>query len=240
MRESAPMPRRTISISTPSCSARLAISLMKEIFVASMQLAAYLVSSALRGSITMNLSRLRLNGAYSSRSSSSTAASVVPRMIRSGRMQSSTAEPSLRNSGLLTTRNPAAPSWPRISAMRCSMRAAVPTGEVDLLTRIFGAVARRAMHSTAVNRWLRSAPPSAPGGVPTAMKISSEKATASAGSVLNIRLPEARLRCSSSSRPGSKTGERPALSWVMRAASTSTQHTAWPTSARQAAWHNPT
>ncbi|MNW18163.1 hypothetical protein D3C71_2176080 [compost metagenome] len=49
-------------MSAPRCSARLAISLMKEILVASMQLAAYLVSSALRASMTMNFSRLRLNG----------------------------------------------------------------------------------------------------------------------------------------------------------------------------------
>ena len=41
MRSSEPMPRRTFSTSTSSRSQRLAISFMKEIFVASMALAAY-------------------------------------------------------------------------------------------------------------------------------------------------------------------------------------------------------
>ena len=63
MRGSEPMPWRTASTSAPSRSARLAISFMKLILVASMQLAAYLVSSAERTSITMILSWLRLNGA---------------------------------------------------------------------------------------------------------------------------------------------------------------------------------
>ena len=47
------MPRRTFSMSAPSASAMFAISFMKLILVASMALAAYLVSSALRMSITM-------------------------------------------------------------------------------------------------------------------------------------------------------------------------------------------
>ena len=63
MRWSAPMPRRTISTSAPSRSARPAISFMKLILVASMALAAYLVSSAERTSMTMIFSWLRLNGA---------------------------------------------------------------------------------------------------------------------------------------------------------------------------------
>ncbi len=63
MRLSDPMPWRTISTSAPSLSARLAISFMKLILVASMQLAAYLVSSAERTSMTISLSWLRLNGA---------------------------------------------------------------------------------------------------------------------------------------------------------------------------------
>ena len=59
MRWSAPIPRRTALTSAPTRSQMLAISLMKEIFVASMQLAAYLVISALRTLITTILSRLR-------------------------------------------------------------------------------------------------------------------------------------------------------------------------------------
>ena len=84
-------------------SAMLAISFMKLILVASMALAAYLVSSALFTSITTILSRLRLKGAYNSRSCASARGLLVPMMMRSGRWQSATAAPSFKNSGLETT-----------------------------------------------------------------------------------------------------------------------------------------
>ncbi|MNP47757.1 hypothetical protein D3C76_1418290 [compost metagenome] len=48
------MPLRTASMSAPRCSVRLASSFMKLMRVASMALAAYLVSSALR--LSMNIS----------------------------------------------------------------------------------------------------------------------------------------------------------------------------------------
>ena len=62
MRGSEPMPLRMCSMSAPRRSARLAISFMKLILVASMALAAYLVSSAERRSMTMSFSWLRENG----------------------------------------------------------------------------------------------------------------------------------------------------------------------------------
>jgi len=65
MRGSLPMPWRTSSMSAPIRSARLASSFMKLMRVASIALAAYLVSTALRRSITSRRSRLRVNGAYS-------------------------------------------------------------------------------------------------------------------------------------------------------------------------------
>ena len=46
MRESDPIPSRTFSMSTPICSHNTAISFIKEIRVANMALAAYLVISA--------------------------------------------------------------------------------------------------------------------------------------------------------------------------------------------------
>ena len=52
MRESVPMPSRTWRTSAPTLSQRFAISFMKEMRVASMALAAYLVSSAEAWSIT--------------------------------------------------------------------------------------------------------------------------------------------------------------------------------------------
>ena len=55
MRRSLPMPWRTASMSAPSLSASSAISFMKLIRVASIALAAYLVSSAEAVSMTMIL-----------------------------------------------------------------------------------------------------------------------------------------------------------------------------------------
>ncbi len=53
MRLSAPMPTATSFTSAPSASQMLAISLMKEIFVARKALDAYLIISAVRRSVTM-------------------------------------------------------------------------------------------------------------------------------------------------------------------------------------------
>src|ERR1043166_5345075 len=88
MRGSEPMPRRTSSMSAPIASARLASSFMNEMRVASMPLAAYLVSSAERTPITMMRSRLRWNGAYSWRSIAMARSSSAPTTTRSGRMKS--------------------------------------------------------------------------------------------------------------------------------------------------------
>ena len=62
--------------------------------------------------------------------------------MRSGRMQSATAAPSFRNSGLETTskESPAA-SLPRAASPSASLArtlSAVPTGTVDLVTTTFG------------------------------------------------------------------------------------------------------
>ena len=62
MRLSWPMPRRTSLMSAPIRSQRLAISLMKLIFVESSALATYLVISALSGDITRNGFSVRRNG----------------------------------------------------------------------------------------------------------------------------------------------------------------------------------
>ncbi len=78
MRGSDPMPWRTCSMSAPSSSARFAISFMNEMRVASIALAAYLVSSAERTSITSSRSRLRWNGAYTARSSAIARSSSAP------------------------------------------------------------------------------------------------------------------------------------------------------------------
>ena len=100
-----------------------------------MQLAAYLVISALRTRITMSFSRVRAKGAYNSRIMEAARSESVPRTTRSGFMKSEMASPSLRNSGLDTTSTRR--SRPRdassFSIMPRTM-SAVPTGTVDLST----------------------------------------------------------------------------------------------------------
>jgi hypothetical protein len=116
-------------------SASSASSFMKLMRVASIALAAYLVSSALRRSITTSLSRLRWNGAYSARIRWIARSSSAPTTMRSGRMKSSTAAPSFRNSGLDTTANSTAlPRAASSSAIAAFTLSAVPTGTVLLST----------------------------------------------------------------------------------------------------------
>ncbi|MCY1507107.1 hypothetical protein D9M68_413730 [compost metagenome] len=141
----------------------------------------------------------------------------MPMMMRSGRMQSSTAEPSLRNSGLDTTCMSSARPWrASASSRRALMRWAVPTGEVDLLITTLASAACVAMVSATASTYFMSALPSSSGGVPTAMKMTSAKPTPRAASVVKYRRPAARLPWSNESRPGSKRGEWPALSWAIR------------------------
>jgi hypothetical protein len=73
------MPLRTISMSAPTFSASSASSFMKLMRVASIALAAYLVNSALRTSITSSRSWLRMKGAYSARISRMAARRRRPR-----------------------------------------------------------------------------------------------------------------------------------------------------------------
>ena len=130
MRASAPSPLRTFSMSAPTTSHRLASSFMNEMRVASMELAAYLVSSAERRSMTNMRSLERVNGAYKAWSAAMARASLVPTMIRSGFMKSVTASPSLRNSGLEATAKSQRACW----RVMVSILSPVPTGTVDLVT----------------------------------------------------------------------------------------------------------
>ncbi len=129
------MPRRTNSMSAPTFSASSASSFMKLMRVASIALAAYLVNSALRTSITKSRSWLRVNGAYSARIISVACSSSEPTTMRSGFMKSSIAAPSFRNSGLDTTAKPTLASrFASSSAMAPRTLSAVPTGTVLLST----------------------------------------------------------------------------------------------------------
>ena len=118
---------------------------------------------------------------------------------RSGFMKSSIAAPSFRNSGLEQTAK---------AVLVCDFTAArtfsaVPTGTVDLVTTTFGSfMCRPISRATASTCW-RSAEPSSPGGVPTAMKMTLAPRMAAPMSVVNVRRPSAWLRCTMGSRPGS-------------------------------------
>jgi hypothetical protein len=73
--------------------------------VASMELAAYFVSSADRRSITSMRSLVRVKGAYRLRRQSIARLSSAPTITRSGFMKSLRASPSFKNSGLDATAN---------------------------------------------------------------------------------------------------------------------------------------
>ena len=98
-----------------------------------------------------------------------------PRMMRSGCMKSWIAAPSFRNSGLLTTSNSiAAPRFSSSDFMMPRIRSAVPTGTVDLVTTIEWRSIRRPSSPATPYTYDMSGEPSADGGVPTAIKKSSD------------------------------------------------------------------
>src|SRR5437868_10406366 len=155
-------------MSAPTRSQKLAISLMKLILVASIALAAYLVISALSGVITRNGCSVRRNGAYSSASTLATSGLRTPTTTRSGFMKSSTAAPSLRNSGLLATSTQPHP----LAASRSATFALVPTGTVLLVMTTFDpggpggtSFSAALIASATANTAVRSASPSSDCGV---------------------------------------------------------------------------
>jgi len=105
-------------------------------------------------------------------------------------MKSLMAFPSFRNSGLEATSN--GTSIPRAASSRSTVSltfAAVPTGTVLLVTSsvYFETLAPNVFATSST--WLRSAPPSSSGGVPTAMKTTSTLLTTAPKSVPNDRRP---------------------------------------------------
>ncbi len=103
---------------------------MKEMRTASMALAAYLVSSAERTSMNSTGCSARTKGAYSSAMTARARSEETPTTTRSGRMKSSMAAPSFRNSGFETTSKGWEVCWRTISATF----SALPTGTVLLFT----------------------------------------------------------------------------------------------------------
>ncbi len=186
MRWSDPIPRRTLCTSAPTSSQKRAIWFMNEMRVASMALAAYFVTSA--EAMSMKRTRLppwRVNGEYSSPMTALASSSSTPITTRSGFMKSSIAAPSFRNSGLEHTAN---------GVCVCDLTAArtfsaVPTGTVDLVTMTLGPSIVRPISFATPSTCCRSAEPSSPGGVPTAMKTTRELRTAAPRSVVKVSRP---------------------------------------------------
>ncbi len=114
-------------------------------------------------------------------------------------MKSSIAAPCFRNSGLLTTLKGWVVSWLMISFTF----AAVPTGTVLLLTTTLYPFIARATSRATPSTCCRSADPSSPVGVPTAMKMIWESRTPRSRAVVNVSRFSARFRRTISSRPGS-------------------------------------
>jgi hypothetical protein len=225
----------------PNRSARFAISFMNEMRVASIAFAAYFVSSAERTSITSTRSWLRWNGEYTARIAAIARGSLPPITMRSGRMKSSTAAPSFRNSGFDTTANGiSTPRFFNASAMTSRTRSAVPTGTVDLSTTIVQPFIRSPIARAAFSTYCMSAPPSSSGGVPTAMNCIVPCATAVSTSVVKRNRPAATLRSIIGCRPGSWIGTPPATNMSILRESTSKHSTSWPTSARQVPVTRPT
>ena len=124
------MARRTLSTSAPNSSQTVAISFMNDTRVASIAFEAYLHSSALAQSMSLNrragARERRVQGLHQSRR----ALVLGPDHDAIGRMKSSIAAPCFRNSGLLTTLN----GWLVSSAITSRRPAAVPTGTVLFVT----------------------------------------------------------------------------------------------------------
>jgi hypothetical protein len=125
-------------------------------------------------------------GAYSSAMMLRAWSLSTPSTTRSGFMKSSTASPSFRNSGLLQTCGTGTGVPPDRLGHECGGA----DRDGDLVTTTSSWACRPTV-SAAASTWRRSAEPSSPGGVPTAMKITDAcaAAIAEATSVVNAGVP---------------------------------------------------
>ena len=105
-------------------------------------------------------------------------------------MKSPMAEPSRRNSGQETTEKSIGLGWARLTMS--ATQSPVPTGTVDLLMMISGAVMFSAIDLAAAATYCRSASPFTPEGVPTAMKANSVPSTLQHKTVVKDSRPASR------------------------------------------------
>ena len=181
MRGSEPMPWRTCSMSAPSRSARFASSFMKQILVASIALAAYLVSSAERTSITMHALVVAVERRVERRAAAPRSRALVgadddavgPHEVVDRR--AFLEELGVRDD---VERDVGAARGERLRRSRARTLSAVPTGTVDLSTTTLRLVHVRGRSlRAAASTYCRSAEPSSSGGVPTAMNWTRPCAT---------------------------------------------------------------
>ena len=120
-----------------------------------------------------------------------------------------------------------------------AVRAAVPTGTVDLLTTTLPGGSSGRISSTTASTTDRSATPPTPIGVGTHRNTTSRPSTAAAAPTTNDSRPAA-MPSDQLGQPGSRIPISPAQSRSTFAASTSAQTTRWPSEARQAPVVSPT
>ena len=161
---------------------------------------------------------------------------LPPRTTRSGRMKFSMADPSRKNSGLETMSKAGAASFFNSAARR----RAVPGGTVLLIARTLYSFITLAICRPTSKRSLRFGLPGASSSVPTAMKSTSERSTASSRLVEKLSRPARAFLRTSSASPGSRNGIVPSRRPSILFAILSTQWTLRPSSARHAAPTNPT
>ena len=189
--ESVPIPLRISSTFAPTNSHRLAISFMKVILVAKNAFAAYLVISAERSSMNIMGFPWRTNGAYNRFSISFAFSDSVPITTRSGFIKSSTATPSLKNSGFETTSNKSGDTFLAIAWCTSSE---VPTGTVLLSMITVYSVIRGPKSLATCKMYFKSADPFSPGGVGSARKITFAPLIPSLSEVVKFNLPSAVFR----------------------------------------------
>ena len=97
-------------------------------------------------------------------------AESLPMIMRSGRVASLKAEPSLRNSGFDTTSNSiSTPRSCKAAATASWTLSAVPTGTVDFVMMTLRSAINSPMVRATCSTYCRSAEPSSSAGVPTAI-----------------------------------------------------------------------
>ena len=189
--ESVPIPLRISSTLAPTSSHRLAISFIKVILVAKNALAAYLVISAERSSIKIIGFPWRTNGAYNRFNISFALSDSVPITTRSGFIKSSTATPSLKNSGFETTSNKSGETFLAIAWCTSSE---VPTGTVLLSIITVYSVISGPKSLATCKMYFKSAEPFSPGGVGKARKITFAPSIPSLSDVVKFSLPSSVFR----------------------------------------------